>query len=196
MRLRDGHKPAGYVREALICHGCAKRDGRTCTANGQPYVLNAKEKKCPLGLFAIQRRPSARSESRGGCGGAGDPMGGRGPAMWAELHRLPLSFTTPAVAARELAEFTSRLPCGVCKAGFKELLGQMPPNLGSAAGLARWAVDVHNRVNADLKKPEIAWDEAREIWNYPPQFDPPKAQTSPSVADNGPAVDSVGAPTP
>ena len=78
----------------------------------------------------------------------------RGPALWAELHARPATYSGDTAA--ELAwldAFAARVPCGDCRRHWRELVEKMPPDLTSAAAYERWTIDAHNAVNVELGKP-------------------------------------------
>jgi hypothetical protein len=93
-----------------------------------------------------------------------DVMQGRGPQLWAELHRWALTADLSA-ARRWLDHFGSRLPCGDCRRKWLDGMNTFPPPLASHDQLFEWTVALHNRVNRHLNKPEVSLDQAIIIWS-------------------------------
>jgi glycosyltransferase involved in cell wall biosynthesis len=99
-----------------------------------------------------------------------------GPRLWADLHKRPLAFRGDAVAERAWLDlFTLRLPCGSCRASWRALVAEMPPDLADAARYARWGWACHNEVNKKLDKPVIGWAEAAWQWGWPRDWGPPES---------------------
>lgn len=77
-----------------------------------------------------------------------------GPILWKVLHDRAAEYAMAIDAeTRWLKIFQSWIPCGECKSHFRRLVSEMPPDLSSRKKYAKWAVDVHNKVNESLGKP-------------------------------------------
>lgn len=96
-----------------------------------------------------------------------------GPAVWTTMHIFTFKYPdTPtqddrnrAIKFFELVPFY--LPCGVCGLHFVATLKSNPltdQTLTSRETLSRWLVDVHNAVNRRLRKPELSYTEALNIY--------------------------------
>ena len=57
------------------------------------------------------------------------------------------------------------LPCAKCRVHFRQEIAADPvePHVGSRAAIEKWLVDLHNRVNARLEKPQLTRDEAAQL---------------------------------
>lgn len=87
-----------------------------------------------------------------------------GPSMWFMMHLIAATFPDRPTAA-DKANFAAFyrslqnvLPCPGCAAGYRTIITTEPTKLsprvfGSREALFKWTVDVHNRVNAKLRKP-------------------------------------------
>lgn len=93
-----------------------------------------------------------------------DQMRDHGPKLWAALHRRPSQYT-PTNDAAWLADFERRLGCPECVNHWRSILADLPPDTVSPARYFAWTVHVHNRVNRQLAKRELALHEARELWH-------------------------------
>jgi hypothetical protein len=85
------------------------------------------------------------------------PQASYGPPLWKELHEQALSGSLPN---EWLAAFEARLPCGVCRQHWREMLADLPPQPDFFA----WSVAIHNGVNRKLGKPELTLTQAAAIW--------------------------------
>ena len=58
------------------------------------------------------------------------------------------------------------LPCAICREHYKQHLAKNPltPFLDSRKDLLKWTIDIHNKVNKKLGKPE--WTEVEVITYY------------------------------
>lgn len=86
-----------------------------------------------------------------------------GPKGWRWLHLEAISFPaepTPAEAARTAARiraFVESLPCPECRTHAQAALRRSPPDLAGSHALQVWAWELHNAVNARLKKPRHSY---------------------------------------
>lgn len=96
-----------------------------------------------------------------------------GPAVWTTMHIFTFSYpNTPTQTDKDQAvKFFELvpvfLPCGICSMHFIETLKALPLNddvLQSRESLSRWLNTVHNQVNRRLKKREITYEEALDIF--------------------------------
>jgi hypothetical protein len=95
-----------------------------------------------------------------------------GPFFWHTIHLVALGYPNePTYAEKRAAkEFYESLqfliPCPVCKIHYQEHLKATPvtPSLDNRKDLFRWTVELHNRVNKDLGKPQ--YTEADSIAFY------------------------------
>lgn len=86
-----------------------------------------------------------------------------GPYAWATLHFWTFGF--PEVATHEdiyhysqfVHMFGKTIPCHSCRHHFLHLLALYPPEqyMKSRSEFIRWGIDMHNRVNQRLDKPEV-----------------------------------------
>ena len=94
-----------------------------------------------------------------------------GPSMWFMFHVVALTY--PQRPTREDRQHFSSfytglknvLPCEGCRKGYTSMLESGPTKLtpetfASRDALFKWTVDVHNRVNAKLRKP------VRSDWKF------------------------------
>lgn len=51
-----------------------------------------------------------------------------------------------------------------CKDGYQKILEELPPDFSSPEAFFAWGVELHNKVNRKLGKPEITMDRALAIW--------------------------------
>ena len=111
----------------------------------------------PTATPAASRRPSSTNP-----GGFSPELWG--PSMWFMVHLIAATYPdNPSAAdkASYAAFFKSLqnvLPCPGCAKGYQTIISTEPTKLnarvfGSREALFKWTVDVHNRVNAKLKKP-------------------------------------------
>ena len=84
-----------------------------------------------------------------------------GPYFWETLHLAAFYMEETPADAQRLAflslvrSYTHLLPCPRCRPHYAEILKKMPPDgLRTRAEFYTWTVQVHNYVNAHLKKPK------------------------------------------
>ena len=85
-----------------------------------------------------------------------------GPFFWHTIHLTALGYPSKPTyaekrAAKEFYESLVHLiPCPLCKLHYAETLKEHPvgPSLDTRDDLFRWTVDMHNKVNKQLGKPE------------------------------------------
>lgn len=112
-----------------------------------------------------------------------------GPHLWKSIHYIALGYpNNPDDEVREAYKsFYENLwkviPCLKCSLNYKRHLDEVPPLdgfMGSRDDLFRWTVTLHNIVNAELGKPQMPLEKARELYITSPFTN---AQTS--AANNG-----------
>ena len=90
-----------------------------------------------------------------------------GPFFWHTIHIVALGYSknptyTDKKCAKEFYEsFAFLIPCSVCREHYKEHLVAKPITtfLDSRTDLIKWTIDIHNKVNKMLGKPEWTLDE-------------------------------------
>src|SRR3990167_10277906 len=94
-----------------------------------------------------------------------------GPVAWKLLHSVAAGYPDRATPQEQasLTQFIhglpDLLPCAMCRVHFRQEIAADPvePHVGSRAAIERWLVDLHNRVNARLEKPQLTRDEAAQL---------------------------------
>ena len=87
-----------------------------------------------------------------------------GPFFWHTIHITALGYPekpnySQKKAAKEFYESLAfLLPCSVCKEHYAQTLAIKPitPFLDRRQDLLKWTIDLHNSVNASLKKPAMS----------------------------------------
>lgn len=96
-----------------------------------------------------------------------------GPKVWILAHSIsflynPVTAATADAARTFYEQLSTWLPCQTCADHYAALVTTELPlqssHLASADALSRWFVDVHNRVNARLGKPQITYARARQLY--------------------------------
>ena len=88
-----------------------------------------------------------------------------GPSAWKFLHAITLTYPeNPNHHDQEAAESLFRslrllLPCDDCKHHYSELIERTPVATESRRSLSAWLVEIHNRVNTKLGKPQVRFDD-------------------------------------
>lgn len=96
-----------------------------------------------------------------------------GPHVWAAIHLIclgaPETFTGSDSSGYR-AFFTnlpSILPCEKCQEHLRQNLSELSMEAALSGGresLFRWSVQLHNKVNAQLGKRMVPYEEAKEFW--------------------------------
>ena len=89
-----------------------------------------------------------------------------GPPLWRSLHAITFAYSdtpTPEQRAAVISFFeslTALLPCTECQQNFVRELAHSPlrDHVHNRDTLSRWLVDLHNRVNVRLGKPELPYE--------------------------------------
>ena len=90
-----------------------------------------------------------------------------GPFFWHTMHIVALGYSknptyTDKKCAKEFYESLAfLLPCSICREHYKEYLQEKPIStfLDSRTDLIKWTVQIHNKVNKMLGKPEWTLEE-------------------------------------
>jgi hypothetical protein len=90
-----------------------------------------------------------------------------GPFFWHTIHIVALGYPknptyTDKKCAKEFYESLAFLiPCSICREHYKEHLQAKPiaPFLDSRTDLIKWTIQIHNKVNQMLGKPEWTLEE-------------------------------------
>jgi FAD-linked sulfhydryl oxidase len=88
-----------------------------------------------------------------------------GPLFWTTMHIVSLGFpTNPTDDEKEAASafFSSlqfMIPCPICKEHYASFLKGMPIATQSRDTLINWVFDLHNKVNQQLGKPAISFEQ-------------------------------------
>lgn len=95
-----------------------------------------------------------------------------GPHVWATIHLCcigapdVLDHMQQAQYRAFIMSLPYVIPCTSCSDHFKKVLESIPVDdmLTGKDDLFRWSVNVHNNVNARLKKPIVSYEEALSHW--------------------------------
>lgn len=90
-----------------------------------------------------------------------------GPFFWHTMHIVALGYSknptyTDKKCAKEFYESLAfLLPCSICREHYKEYLQEKPIStfLDSRTDLIKWTIQIHNKVNKMLGKPEWTLEE-------------------------------------
>jgi hypothetical protein len=90
-----------------------------------------------------------------------------GPIFWNTMHVVSLGYN-PEPSKKEQDDaikfyksLETMLPCGICRAHYSDFLQEMPIEkaIGSRDDLIYWVFQLHNKVNGNLGKREVTFDE-------------------------------------
>lgn len=90
-----------------------------------------------------------------------------GPIFWHTMHIVSLGYS-PEPSKREQEDairfyksLETMLPCGICRRHYSQFLVEMPVEqaVGNRDDLIYWVFQLHNKVNANLGKRQISFDE-------------------------------------
>lgn len=140
--------PVNYL-DAAICEGIRRVRGNSngyCVAQilGSPqYQLIQKYHQDARGPKNLKRGPH-----------------GRDAFAWKALHLAALD---GKLNSTFIEDFTRQIGCGSCKAHWRTIIRQYPPNYADAFA---WSVNAHNLVSRKLSPPlkELSVEDARNIW--------------------------------
>jgi len=90
-----------------------------------------------------------------------------GPLFWNTMHVVSLGYTnnpsqdeqTAVIQFYKSLEFV--IPCPICRAHYSKFLKEMPVenNVTNRDTLVKWLFDLHNKVNKQLNKSVITWEQ-------------------------------------
>jgi len=86
-----------------------------------------------------------------------------GPSAWRFLHAVSFAYPEAPSAEQKAAalqlflSLRHMIPCGDCCGHYCSEIQRSPPRVESRDALSRWLVDLHNRVNARLGKPQYPY---------------------------------------
>jgi hypothetical protein len=89
-----------------------------------------------------------------------------GPNAWKFLHTVTFAYpSNPSIDQQRAADsffssLAALLPCSECQTHYTTEIATHPPDSRSGATLSAWLVDLHNRVNTRLGKPQYTYDQA------------------------------------
>jgi hypothetical protein len=114
-----------------------------------------------------------------------------GRHLWISIHYIALGYPLkPSEIDRKnyslfFKHLHTVLPCDACAKHYQQHLKDLPPIeqfLESPEELFKWTVLIHNKVNLDLGKPQLSYEQARKL--YP-------SQMTKSFLGNGPCSTSI-----
>ena len=90
-----------------------------------------------------------------------------GPVFWATMHIATLGYpVNPTPKDQEAAikfyeSLVVMIPCPICREHYGTHLTEMPVKdvVNNRDALINWVFNIHNKVNVQLGKKEIAWEE-------------------------------------
>ena len=88
-----------------------------------------------------------------------------GPYFWNTIHIMTLAYPkepdeqTQQAAKNFFYSLQYLLPCSICKEHYKKHLEEIPPVVSSQKEIILYAFNLHNKVNKDLGKREISYNE-------------------------------------
>ena len=97
-----------------------------------------------------------------------------GPKLWFFIHTIAINYPdNPSNLDKQkynmfFESLKHIIPCEKCRLNYIENLNEMPVinNLDNATTLFRWTVDLHNKVNSEIGKPILSYEQAtQEISN-------------------------------
>jgi hypothetical protein len=103
-----------------------------------------------------------------------------GPIFWNTIHIITIAYPvnpddeTQQAAKNFFYSLQYLLPCPICKEHYKKHLQETPPNVSSQKEIINYAFNLHNKVNKDLGKREISY---QEFMNHIKSLSEPSNQT-------------------
>ena len=90
-----------------------------------------------------------------------------GPIFWMTMHIVTIGYSPfpreeeKAAAINFFESLQYVIPCPICKEHYKANLKESPVRdaVGDKQTLIRWLFNMHNKINQQLKKPTITWQE-------------------------------------
>ena len=89
-----------------------------------------------------------------------------GTHLWAYIHTISLMNKPEEEVKACLKSIPDVIPCLACQFSFREICNEIDNIDCSGHGLFEWTVDVHNRINKSLGKPELTYEEAISIFMH------------------------------
>ena len=94
-----------------------------------------------------------------------------GPYAWYKFHIRAMKYPTKPcdTEVKEIlnfyhVKFFKYIRCEYCRKHYQTLIKNYPIRTNSGLDLFAWTVDIHNCVNAKLKKMQVGYNEAYHIW--------------------------------
>lgn len=88
-----------------------------------------------------------------------------GPPIWKDLHTYAKTWDGNAEDQQQFIEkVKNRIPCGECKSFWIRETKDNPAPSDSADSFFKWTVDVHNKVNVKLGKPEMLLEDVLALY--------------------------------
>jgi hypothetical protein len=145
------HRLAG----ALSPSGISPRGPRTPRATTIPYHVSTGSRAPPTSSTPVVVMPPPASPAAGS-----DYVAELGRAAWKLLHAVaeqypPVpTYDDQQSALQFIYTFAKMYPCLKCRIHFQRVLQELPPNVSSQPAFVAWMSAFHDRVNADLRKPQ------------------------------------------
>ena len=96
-----------------------------------------------------------------------------GPSTWHFLHTVAYSYPSNPTQndINNYFNFYNKiqyiLPCSRCREGYSNLIKEYPIKLDSKDNLIYWLINIHNKVNQKLNKPEKEYNDMLEFIQTP-----------------------------
>jgi hypothetical protein len=93
-----------------------------------------------------------------------------GAHLWFFLHTLSFNYPeSPTFKNKvDLNDFYNSLknilPCELCRTHYIQNLERHPPDLSNRNSLVKWTIDLHNKVNVQIGKPEYSYEKAINLY--------------------------------
>ena len=95
-----------------------------------------------------------------------------GPHGWKFIHYVSLGYPeNPTINDKNFYKnfyysLQDVLPCEKCRINYKKNIMEHPidPHLENKDSLVKWVIDIHNKVNEELNKPKLEYQEAIDLY--------------------------------
>jgi hypothetical protein len=93
-----------------------------------------------------------------------------GPSLWAFIHTITIvDYDRNRIynenIIKNLKSLTDAIPCEKCQTKYRNALLDLDIlDLNESNVLFKWSVDLHNKVNQQLNKPSMTYEDALKIW--------------------------------
>jgi hypothetical protein len=92
-----------------------------------------------------------------------------GASQWKCIHAAAANAVTPSKRRhfiKYIRELIFMLPCDSCRNNLRLHFSALPINkyLGNPESLLMWTFLLHNRVNQNLGKPQVSWEQVRATY--------------------------------